>query len=130
MRKSFTGYKVPKTLNFRKIEVRQFLAIPKQENLDFANYYYFFKNNITWAIPQKCNKHTPKEAQEMELCLAYIKNHYGHDKPQKGFNAITELFPVIKEYLEVINEEKKQDLTKLKTSGKFIIKQQNISKTH
>lgn len=96
----FTGFKVPKTLNLRKIEVKVSDMIPKI--LDKSNYYYFFINEETkkWAIPQKCENITPEEKNLLDKIHNYIINHYGYDRSK--LNAIAELLPLTKE--RVISE--------------------------
>lgn len=91
----FTGFKVPKTLNLKKIQVKVSDMIPK--NLDKANFYYFFINEETkkWAIPQKCEDITPLEKSTLDKIHNYIINHYGYDRSK--LNAIAELLPLIKE---------------------------------
>lgn len=91
----FTGFKVPKTLNLKKIQVKVSNMIPK--NLDKTNFYYFFINEETkkWAIPQKCEDITPLEKSTLDKIHNYIINHYGYDRSK--LNAIAELLPLTKE---------------------------------
>ena len=105
MNNKFTGFKVPKTLNLRAIEISFFKKIPSL--LDMNNFYYLFYNekDKKWNIPQKCNCNK-KDKEILTKIQVYITNHYGYDRQQKQ-NVIAELLPVAKEYASLIVKERK-----------------------
>lgn len=73
MKQNFTGYKIPKNLDFNLIEIKEDLKfIPK---LDKDNYYYCFISTINnkWAIPQLCNNPNTKEVKDLKTLLKYLK---------------------------------------------------------
>jgi hypothetical protein len=94
MKQNFTGYKVPKTLNLRQIEVKFLKGIPGSLNTN--DFYYLFYNETIrkWNIPQKCNG-TDKDKAVLTKLQAYITNHYGYDRQQKQ-NVLAELLPLAK----------------------------------
>jgi hypothetical protein len=102
MENKFKGYRVPKTLKLRQIEIRDLKSIPKQ--LDTENNYYFFINleNGKWAIPQKCSVIPEQEVIVINSIHNYIINHYGYDKPKK-VNVLAELLPIAKEYYSLVH---------------------------
>lgn len=100
MKKQFTGYKVPKTLNLRQIKVSFFDKIPTLT--DTNEFWYLFYNDSIkkWNIPQKCNG-SVEDKDILTKIQAYISNHYGYDRCKK-VNVLAELLPIAKEYAEVV----------------------------
>lgn len=124
---NFTGYKVPKTLDYSKIEVREDLkCIPQTLDLK-NNYYIFYNNNIgNYAIPQNCNNKNVQELKDLKKFLTYLKS------PMTKEEIMNEVFNLmhttIEEDLLARNYEKAKrkeiNYDKLQKSGKFIIKRE------
>ena len=125
---NFTGYKVPKTLDYSKIEVKEDLKyIPE---LDTKNYYYIFYNNKigNYAIPQNCNNKSEQELKDLKKFLNYLKS------PMTTEDIMKEIFNLTKLRLNIAkieNPELKKNITdkeydKLEKSGKFIIKRETV----
>lgn len=107
MSKNFTGYKVPKNLNFRQIEVSFFKEVPTLTNTK-EFWYLFYNDSIRkWNIPQKCNG-TDADKDILTKIQVYISNHYGYDRQQKQ-DVISELLPIAKEYATLLVKERKLD---------------------
>lgn len=125
---NFTGYKVPKTLNYNKIEVREDLSYIPQ--LDTNNYYYIFYNNLigNYAIPQNCNNKNEKELRDLKSFLNYLKT------PMTTADIMNEIFNLTKLRINIAkieNPDLKKRITekeydKVEKSGKFIIKRETI----
>lgn len=79
MEQNFTGYKIPKNLDFNLIEIKEDLkSIPQ---LDRKNYYYCFISTINnkWAIPQLCNNPNKEEVKDLKKLLNYLKGTVSSD---------------------------------------------------
>lgn len=79
MKQKYIGYKVPKTLNYNKLEVCEDLSYIPQL-IQTQGFYYIFYNetNKSFLIPQKTDPKkynmSPKELKEITLFKEYLKS--------------------------------------------------------
>ena len=99
MKQTYIGYKVPKTLKYEDIEVKENLNyIPTLAN--FKDFYYIFynENNKNYIIPQKVNKFKYKTSEQDNInitrFLSYLK------KPVSKTELLSEMLTISKEYIE------------------------------
>lgn len=128
MKNNFTGYRVPKTLDYSKLTIKKNLSFIPKINQD--DYYFIFYNNELelYNIPQNCNNKNKQELKDLKKFLNFIK-----DLPITKEEITEMLLPLAKE-LRVLHTKKEElenkkrllDYEKLQKSGKFIIKRQTI----
>lgn len=113
----YTGYKVPKTLKYENIEIRNNLTkIP--ELIQFNDFYYIFYNekNKNYIIPQKVSKSKYKTSEKDSINITRFLTHLKKISYNKNNGVLSKqeceqifVLPI----LNLVKEVSKRDLEKL-----------------
>ena len=113
----YTGYKVPKTLKYENIEIRNNLTkIP--ELIQFNDFYYIFYNekNKNYIIPQKVSKSKYKTSKKDSININRFLTHLKKISYNKNNGVLSKqeceqifVLPI----LNLVKEVSKRDLEKL-----------------
>ena len=113
----YTGYKVPKTLKYENIEIRNNLTkIP--ELIQFNDFYYIFYNekNKNYIIPQKVSKSKYKTSKKDSINITRFLTHLKKVSYNKNNGVLSKqeceqifVLPI----LNLVKEVSKRDLEKL-----------------